>query len=148
MTFVRKVVRFVLISTGVLLALFVVLIIVVPLPEETEGVGAADVAPEVEPATEPAPEPEPEPAPEPPTANTARQICQRFIERSLNDPRSAEWVDLWEWPASETEPGRWLVRATFRATNAFNALILATYECEVNYSSESWLLIRLDNVNL
>jgi hypothetical protein len=91
------------------------------------------------------------PAPEPPAPRidaSAREFCRLVLRDVLNNPASAEWVDQPSWPATEVEPGRWLVRVTLRATNAFNALVLGSYECEARLADGNWTLIRLDPVDL
>jgi hypothetical protein len=82
--------------------------------------------------------------PRPPTEGMARVMCQRFIERQLNDPKSAEWVEPYRWPVKR-ENGRFVVAALFRAKNVFGGVVPAVRVCTLTASDDDhWQLESLE----
>lgn len=65
------------------------------------------------------------------------------IERSLNDPKSADWTDKATWPFVDTVANAGRVTVTLRARNAFNALMLATFECDAKLDRGYWFITSL-----
>jgi hypothetical protein len=66
-------------------------------------------------------------------AGILRIACRDEISRALHDPSSAEWGignDGWfqTWPVSD-DGNNLTATATFRAKNAFGALVNARYQC-------------------
>lgn len=61
----------------------------------------------------------------------ARGSCWAYIKRNLNDPGSGEWVKPTQWPIFENQSGTYSVAATFRASNAYGALITSSETCRV-----------------
>lgn len=61
----------------------------------------------------------------------ARQVCQQIIEDNLNDPSSAEWGNIFLWPAGYDveDERRILVQPEIRASNAFGAIINTRFQC-------------------
>jgi len=67
--------------------------------------------------------------PDGPDKVQAIAACQSAIKESLNDPSSAEFVDRMNWPASFEDP-IWTIRATYRGSNSFGAIVTETIVCE------------------
>ncbi len=75
---------------------------------------------------------------------TARYACKQFVEQSLDDPGTA---DLSSWTAGSVEKlksGVIRVRFRGRARNAFNALRLVTFECQLKYRApDNWTAVGM-----
>ena len=78
--------------------------------------------------------------PDGPNKNQAIAACQLVIKASLNDPSSAEFVDSLNWPASFEDP-IWTIRATYRGSNSFGAIVTETIVCEALDGSYSANLV-------
>lgn len=76
----------------------------------------------------------------------ARSACAEFLERTLNDPSSAEWVEISQWPSVKTGVQDYRVQMRVRAKNGFGALMLADYLCVVRDLSDKWELISLNQI--
>ena len=65
---------------------------------------------------------------------TAQIVCQEAIKRVLNDPNSAEWGQVYNWPAGlqDNDDSRYLVQPEIRATNGFGGKVLTRFECVFN----------------
>lgn len=77
----------------------------------------------------------------------ARYACREFIQHQLNDPGSAQFGRIMDWPASQQEDGTILVRAGFRAKNAFNATIYTTWSCRVRNAEGDIRLVALEQIS-
>lgn len=92
----------------------------------------------------------PKPPPAQPTEATqeadrqsgARHICKRLITGVLNDPESVEWVDEETWAVAKVG-SRYDVVAVLRARNAFNAMILTSFDCLVEVTDDSFVVVDL-----
>lgn len=60
---------------------------------------------------------------------TAKFYCRELIEKSLHDPKGAEWPRYRDMAAELRKDGTYRVQLTVRAKNAFNATRLATFDC-------------------
>lgn len=76
--------------------------------------------------------------------SAARAACRAFVERSLNDPGSAEWIDRTGWFTQEGPPDEFRVNVRLRAKNAFGALVLSGFRCRVRREGGDWRLVALD----
>lgn len=82
-----------------------------------------------------------------PTIDTERKqhialtACQTTIKANLKNPRSAEFVDHLNWPAT-LENDIWTIRATYRGTNGFGGVVTETITCKSKVGSFSAILIR------
>jgi len=65
-----------------------------------------------------------------PTAGP-RGACGHFIQQSLNNPASYEAVDSLNWSTNFRDDGIITVAATYRATNAFGAIVTETTYCDI-----------------
>lgn len=63
--------------------------------------------------------------------DTARGACLQMFERRLDDPDSAKYGRVTDWPAQQRKDGTVYVLPTIRAKNAFGAYRLANFECIV-----------------
>lgn len=80
-------------------------------------------------------------------ADGARYMCRKFMEERLNDPGSAEWIDKYKWPASQTAPQEFIVQMHYRAKNVFGGLITKHAKCKVRSGNPTgignWTLLEL-----
>ena len=65
-----------------------------------------------------------------PTAGP-RGACSFFIEQSLNNPASFEPVNRLNWSTNFRDDDIITVAATYRATNAFGAVVTETTYCDI-----------------
>lgn len=77
---------------------------------------------------------------EAPPGAQARAMCQQFIKQRLHDPKSVEWVEPWTWPTKQSASG-WVVNATYRATNGFNAVRVERSTCSMEVLGNDWRLV-------
>lgn len=77
----------------------------------------------------------------------ARYMCRKLMEERLNDPGSAEWIDKYKWPASQTAPQEFIVQMHYRAKNGFGGLITKHSKCKVRSDTSTgignWKLLEL-----
>lgn len=76
-----------------------------------------------------------------------RYACREFIQQSLNDPKGAQFGRILDWPAGAQDDGTILVRADFRAKNAFNATIHTVWSCRVRKADGQIRLVALEQVS-
>lgn len=60
-----------------------------------------------------------------------RYACRHFIEQSLNDPGSVEWVNYLDWATNDRGEGLTTVRAEYRANNQLGAKVLEVTFCDI-----------------
>lgn len=104
-------------------------------PEQRELVAAEKAAKAAE-ANKPAP-------PE----RLAKTACKNFINLRLNDPDSAEFPYTSDWPSVALKDGKYRVMANLRAKNAFGALMLAEFQCDVRLDNRGWTLVDLKQIS-
>lgn len=63
--------------------------------------------------------------------DVARGACLQMFERRLDDPDSAKYGRVSDWPAQQRKDGTVYVLPTIRAKNAFGAYRLTNFECIV-----------------
>lgn len=68
--------------------------------------------------------------------NTARFACMQWTKNNLDDPYSADFGRVSDWPSNVRKDGKAIVLMTFRARNAFGAYRIVRAICTVT---------RLDN---
>jgi hypothetical protein len=71
-----------------------------------------------------------------------RWACRHFIEQTLNNPSSAEWVDYLDWPTRERPDGITTVRAEYRAQNAFGGTVREVTFCDIRRDGEDLRLVQ------
>jgi hypothetical protein len=75
----------------------------------------------------------------------ARYMCEQMVEKRLNDPSSAEWIDKYHWPTTKDAPQEFTVLMQFRAKNGFGGLVLKRATCKVRSQTETgignWTLL-------
>ena len=83
--------------------------------------------------------------PRPPMSReeSAKYACQLFVERTLNDPSSAEFTPKNEWSSKEGPGGTWTIRLGLRATNSFNAKIYGEFTCVAKDEGTQWRSLSL-----
>ena len=74
-----------------------------------------------------------------PTAGP-RYACGHFIEQTLNNPASFEPVNRLNWPTNVRDDGIITVAATYRATNAFGAVVTETTYCDITEADGEYRL--------
>jgi len=78
--------------------------------------------------------------------SSARGACMLFIKQVLNDPSSAEFGHSSEAVVYQEKNGVWVVQRRLRAKNAFNALVLTTYECRMTLADGNWSALSIKPV--
>ena len=76
-----------------------------------------------------------------PTAGP-RGACGYFIRQSLNDPSSYQAVNSLNWSTNFRDDGIITVAATYRATNAFGAVVTETTYCDITEADGEYRLIE------
>ena len=74
-----------------------------------------------------------------PTAGP-RYACGHFIEQTLNNPDSFDPVNRLGWPTNFRDDGIITVAATYRATNAFGAVVTETTYCDITEADGEYRL--------
>ena len=77
-----------------------------------------------------------------PTAGP-RYACGHFIEQTLNNPASFEPVNRLNWSTNFRDDGIITVAATYRATNAFGAVVTETTYCDITEADGEYRLQAL-----
>lgn len=60
-----------------------------------------------------------------------KYACKEFLLKTLHDPASADLGNYRDWPAAKQSNGHIVVRSSGRSKNAFGAIVLGTWRCEV-----------------
>ncbi len=75
---------------------------------------------------------------------TAQSVCQEFVVKTLDDPRSAEFEDFRTFPAAEEKGDTFHVQVKLRARNGFNALRRVVIDCRTKRDMQgNWIALRL-----
>lgn len=77
---------------------------------------------------------------------SARSGCRHFIRTQLHDPRSAEFEPMAGYPTTKLPNDRYRVMVTLRAKNAFGALVLGQYLCEIRLEDSNLRLMKLEQL--
>jgi len=78
--------------------------------------------------------------------DSARFACQQFVEKTLHDPKSAEFEYFGTYPAEEKN-GVYDVQVRLRAKNGFNALRSTAVVCRTRQVvSGDWISVSLQEV--
>lgn len=77
---------------------------------------------------------------------SASGACMSFIKQMLHDPDSAEFGHSSEAYVNEEKPGIWKVQREVRAKNAFNAMRLSTFECNMQLNNNAWNAISVTEI--
>ena len=81
------------------------------------------------------------------TPDHARAACITYIRTQLlHDPGSAEWVGRTEWPVTVEDDGTAQVLVTYRANNAFGALVRESGICRARPDGDRMRAYRLDSL--
>lgn len=74
---------------------------------------------------------------------TAKYACRQAVEERLHDPSGAEWARYRDFLAEEHASGIYHVQLSVRAKNAFNAIRLATFNCVLRASGDTWYTVSV-----
>lgn len=77
---------------------------------------------------------------------SAATACMMMVEKSLNDPSSADFPRASEAAVKDEGNGRFHVQFKGRAKNAFGALVLQVFDCELNKADGNWSAISIDTI--
>lgn len=75
--------------------------------------------------------------------SNVRYACSRFVERLAHDPKSIQWEGRPDWNVRRSADGSWGVDMTFRAKNAFGALVLNRKTCTVKVNGDDVTLMGI-----
>ena len=73
----------------------------------------------------------------------ARDACRQFLERSLRDPSSAEWIEQWNWRTVDHHDDTWTVLSHYRARNGFGGMNVEATMCTMLRIGNDWKLLNL-----
>lgn len=73
--------------------------------------------------------------------------CKTFIEKSLKDPDSAQFIySNYEAPSKKNSDGFYEVQHKVRAKNSFGAYNLSYFNCILKKTEANWILVTLKEV--
>ncbi len=85
-----------------------------------------------------------EPGPYKPDRTEACLICQKFVEKALKAPASADHPGCLEADVKHGVEGIWRVETYVDAENAFGATLRTRYVCDVKVTrADKWALVDL-----
>jgi hypothetical protein len=73
----------------------------------------------------------------------ARIACRDAISDQMNDPESAVWGELTEWPVEDAGVAQVVVLAEYRGRNQFGALVIEQRRCLIGTAPPMVRVLRV-----